>query len=161
MDYEKIAAAALQAMAAADLHRFLVVCALVSDLYCLSCANGLPVGYRCAFSPETLRGSGNASLLILPTLKVARLHLFGNGWPGITAAFVFLLMLGSGTHRQSRLLLVLFAVSLITALSGCRSSTSSLEAQQTVVLTVQASAASGSQAIIHSAQIPLRLPAAN
>jgi hypothetical protein len=127
----------------------------------LSCANGLPVGYRCAFSPETLGGSGNASLLILPTLKIVRLQLFGNGWPGITAAFVFLLILGSGTHRQSRLLLVLFAVSLITALSGCRSSTSSLETQQTVVLTVQASAASGSQAIIHSAQIPLRLRASN
>jgi len=34
VDYEKIAAAAVQAMKTADLHRFLVVCALVSDLYC-------------------------------------------------------------------------------------------------------------------------------
>jgi len=34
VDCEKIAAAAVQAMTAADLHRFLVVCALVSDLYC-------------------------------------------------------------------------------------------------------------------------------
>ena len=34
MDYEKIAAAVVQGMKAADLHRFLVVCALVSDLYC-------------------------------------------------------------------------------------------------------------------------------
>ena len=34
MDYEKIASAAVQAMTAADLHRFLVVCALASDLYC-------------------------------------------------------------------------------------------------------------------------------
>jgi hypothetical protein len=34
VDYEKIAAAAVQAMTAADLHRFLVVCALVSELYC-------------------------------------------------------------------------------------------------------------------------------
>jgi hypothetical protein len=34
VDYEKIAAAAVQAMTAGDLHRFLVVCALVSDLYC-------------------------------------------------------------------------------------------------------------------------------
>ena len=33
-DYEKIAAGAVQGMTAADLHRFLVVCALVSDLYC-------------------------------------------------------------------------------------------------------------------------------
>jgi hypothetical protein len=34
VDYEKIAAAAVQAMKTADLDRFLVVCALVSDLYC-------------------------------------------------------------------------------------------------------------------------------
>src|SRR5215467_9064601 len=34
VDYEKIATAAVQAMKAADLNRFLVVCALVSDLYC-------------------------------------------------------------------------------------------------------------------------------
>ena len=34
LDYEKIATAAVQAMKAADLHRFLVVCSLVSDLYC-------------------------------------------------------------------------------------------------------------------------------
>ncbi len=34
VDYEKIAAAAAQAMKTADIHRFLVVCALVSDLYC-------------------------------------------------------------------------------------------------------------------------------
>ena len=34
MDYEKIATGAVQAMKAADVHRFLVVCALVSDLYC-------------------------------------------------------------------------------------------------------------------------------
>jgi hypothetical protein len=34
VQYGKIAAAAVEAMTAADLHRFLVVCALVSDLYC-------------------------------------------------------------------------------------------------------------------------------
>ena len=34
LDYEKIAAAPVQAMKAADLNRFVVVCALVSDLYC-------------------------------------------------------------------------------------------------------------------------------
>jgi hypothetical protein len=34
VDYEKIATVAVQAMTTAHLHRFLVVCALVSDLYC-------------------------------------------------------------------------------------------------------------------------------
>jgi ParB family chromosome partitioning protein len=34
VEYEKIAATAVQAMKANDLNRFLVVCALVSDLYC-------------------------------------------------------------------------------------------------------------------------------
>jgi hypothetical protein len=36
VDYEKIAAAAVQAMKTADLNRFLVLCAIVSDLYCPS-----------------------------------------------------------------------------------------------------------------------------
>ncbi len=34
MDYEKIAEDAVLAMKTADVHRFLGVCALVSDLYC-------------------------------------------------------------------------------------------------------------------------------
>ena len=34
VDYEKIAAATVERMKTADLNRFLVVCALVSDLYC-------------------------------------------------------------------------------------------------------------------------------
>jgi ParB family chromosome partitioning protein len=34
VDYEKIAETAVEAMTAADMHRFLVVCALASDLYC-------------------------------------------------------------------------------------------------------------------------------
>ena len=34
VDYEKIAVAAAQAMKTADVHRFLVVCALVPDMYC-------------------------------------------------------------------------------------------------------------------------------
>ena len=34
MDYEKIAAAAVPAMTPGDVHRFLVICARVSDLYC-------------------------------------------------------------------------------------------------------------------------------
>src|SRR6266576_17839 len=33
-DYEKIAAAAVEAMKGADITRFFVVCALVSDMYC-------------------------------------------------------------------------------------------------------------------------------
>jgi hypothetical protein len=34
VDYEKIAASAVPAMKTADVNRFLVVCALVSDMYC-------------------------------------------------------------------------------------------------------------------------------
>lgn len=36
VDYEKIAETAVRAMKTDDLNRFLVVCALVSDLYCPS-----------------------------------------------------------------------------------------------------------------------------
>lgn len=40
VDYEKIAAVAVQAMKPADLNRSLVLCALVSDLYCRATTRG-------------------------------------------------------------------------------------------------------------------------
>ena len=43
MDYEKIATAAVEGMTGADLHRFLVVCALASDLYCPGYNPGQPL----------------------------------------------------------------------------------------------------------------------
>ena len=53
VDYEKIAAAAVQAMTAADLHRFLVVCALC----------------RTRISPDATRGSHSRQIPILHELQ--------------------------------------------------------------------------------------------
>jgi hypothetical protein len=122
----------------------------------LSCLSGLPHGYACIFSPETLNGSGKSALLIVPTSNVAVLPSQANRWPGITAAFIFILLLGSW-RRPSLFLPFFMVVSLVTVLTGCERSTPSFEAPQTIVLTVQASALSGSQTIIHSEQISVQL----
>ncbi len=55
VDYEKIATAAVQAMTAADLHRFLVVCALVSDLYCPGYNPRQPLEKNCNLSRAATR----------------------------------------------------------------------------------------------------------
>jgi hypothetical protein len=124
----------------------------------LSCSAGLPDDYSCEFSPVTLNGSGNASLLILSAPKAARVYRFSNDWPGITSAFLFALLVGSATRRRSRILFVFIGVCFLNVLSGCTSSAPPSVVSQTIVLTIQANVPGGSQTIIHSAQFPLRLP---
>jgi hypothetical protein len=124
-----------------------------------SCASGLPVGYRCEFSPAVLSGTGASSLLILPTMKLAQLRSSPQRGPAIVIGCVFALLLGSWKRRQFSLLLLFAAIAASAALGGCNSSMRSTQTAQTVVLTVQASTASGSQSIIHSGQVAVRIPA--
>jgi len=125
----------------------------------LSCASDLPKDYSCSFSPEALSGSGKSLLTILPASNSVRQHSHPIGWPGVTAGLFFGLLLGSGMRRPSRLLVFLFVGSLTFALSGCGSYAASPETARTIVLTVQAFTTGGSETIIHSAQIPVRLAA--
>src|SRR5947199_10032230 len=60
VDYEKIAAAAVQAMKASDLNRFLVVCALVSDLYCPGYNPRRPLDKRSNLVRTTVRYKADA-----------------------------------------------------------------------------------------------------
>ena len=124
-----------------------------------SCASGLPVGYRCDFSPAILSGTGASSLLILPTLKSAQLRSSPERGPAIVIGCVFALLLGSCKRRQFSRLVLLAAIAVSAALGGCNSSMRSAQTGQTVVLTVQASTASGSQSIIHSGQVAVHMPA--
>jgi hypothetical protein len=55
VDYVKIAAAAAEAMTGADLNRFLVVCALVSDLYCPGYDPRQPLGKDSNLARTALR----------------------------------------------------------------------------------------------------------
>jgi Bacterial Ig-like domain (group 3)/FG-GAP-like repeat len=127
----------------------------------LSCKSGLPHGYTCEFSPESLNGSGNSSLLILPASNTVAWNSGSHGSPGIVAAFVFALLLGSWKNGYSRFV-ILIAVSFATAVSGCSGgSASSLATSRTVVLTVEASTANSSPMTIHSAQVLVRLPVAD
>jgi hypothetical protein len=127
----------------------------------LSCAGGLPTGYSCVFASASINASGNSSLSIASSAKSASAkHAALPAWPEITAAFVFALLLGCWTREPRRLLFLLGTVSFCTALGGCSGgSTPGSVVSQIVVLTVQATAASESQVTIHSAQIPVRLPA--
>jgi len=124
----------------------------------LSCSNDLPEGYSCEFAPTSLTGSGNSMLQIVPGSKTASMHRTPAPWPGVLLAFGCVLLLGGGKNLHSRILLVFFRCFIVISLTGCGSATTPSQATQAVVLTVQASTGSGPQAIIHSAQIPVRLP---
>jgi len=122
----------------------------------LSCADGLPEGYTCAFSPaELVNGAGNSALLISASSRTVRAQRVAAYLPAMLLIPMAFLFFGTGNDRRFRIFLVLLAVSLGGLLSGCNSSTRSV---QMSVVTVQASSGTGAQAVIHSVQVPLRLP---
>jgi hypothetical protein len=127
----------------------------------LSCANGLPDGYRCEFSPAIVTGSGNSSLLILPGARTTGLKRPASSWPGMALGVLSLLFLVNTRNRRFRLFAVLIAGSMLGTLSGCGTYSRSGSPAQAVVLTVQGSAGTGPEAIIHSAQIVVHLPVTN
>ena len=106
----------------------------------LSCATGLPPGYRCAFSPTTLTGTGAVTLILVPQSGVPALGLLLI--PGLW-------LLRSRGRRRAWLATGLLAS--LTILSGC-SSLSGTQSAQSWVVTVQA--VSGSA--LHSTQIEFR-----
>jgi len=122
----------------------------------LSYADGPPEGYACTCSPaEVVNGAGNATLLISASSRTASVQRVATYLPATLLIPMAFLFFGSGHDRRFEILLVLFALSFGGILSGCNSSTRSV---QLSVLTVQASSGTGPQAIIHSVQVPLRLP---
>jgi len=122
----------------------------------LFCAGALPEGYTCTFSPaEVVIGAGNATLLISASSRTASVQRVATYLPATFLIPMAFLFFGSGHDRRFKILLVLLALSFGGILSGCNSSTRSV---QLSVLTVQASSGTGPQAIIHSVQVPLRLP---
>jgi ParB family transcriptional regulator, chromosome partitioning protein len=67
VDYEKIAAVAVQAMKPADLNRFLVVCALVSDLYCPGYNPRQPLGKNSNLAQTAERHKVNSAKIATGT----------------------------------------------------------------------------------------------
>jgi hypothetical protein len=124
----------------------------------LSCSSGFPKGYACEFAPTLLAGSGNSLLLIVPGFKTASRRRTPAPWPGVLLALGCLLLLGGGKNLDSRMILVFFGCFVVILSTGCGNGARSSQATQAVVLTVQASTGSGPQAILHSVEIPVRLP---
>lgn len=120
----------------------------------LSCASGVPTGYRCEFSPTVLSGGHeNSTLLILPSSP---------GTPSLFAGLVFLPLLfavflfrAGATNRYWWSSLVLLVCCCVGSLTGCNHSS---PYTRLAVVTVQASAGAGSEVIIHSVQLIVKLP---
>jgi hypothetical protein len=125
----------------------------------LSCSSALPNGYACEFAPAFLAASGNSMLLVLTGSERASMRRIPAPWSGTLLAFGCILLLATAKNRHSRITVVFFGCFLVIFFTGCRNSARSSHATQAVVLTVQASTAIEAQAIIHSVQVAVRLPA--
>lgn len=123
----------------------------------LSCANGLPEGYICTFSPAVLLGSGDSSLRIARGATSAHSKLPPGSWPGIAIASVSLVLLGSLKSSRSGFALLIAVVLLFGLIAGCGESRQSAQVVQTSVITIQASGGSGTAEILHSTQVPVQL----
>ena len=123
----------------------------------LSCTHDLPPGYVCKFSPGLVIGSGDSTLFILPagaSLSALR-HSRRDGWMGLMAIFIVSVLLGDWPRRRSRFCLAVCAIAGFIVLAGCTGTSPSNETSRTAVITIQAISGSGSQQIIHSAQVPI------
>lgn len=125
-----------------------------SEPVALSCTSGLPAGYECEFSPEVLsNGIWNSTLRVTP-LKQTSISPHRAKWLTTPLFFAALLIwLYRGNRRVCCALVLCGAAGL---LGGCAGSASPV---QVTVLTVQASAGTGSQEVVHSVQWTLKLRA--
>jgi hypothetical protein len=126
----------------------------------LSCANDLPAGYICAFSPVSLRGGGVSSMtiqrsgLVGETFRRSRWN--GAAWGFVVFVLVGSLSVGSMAGRSSLRLAILLVVFSLAFLTGCGTSALS-QRYQMRVLTIQSTLGLGSSSIVHSAQVELEV----
>jgi hypothetical protein len=127
-------------------------------LVSLSCFAGFPRDYSCSFSPGSVAGAGNSLLTVAASPKSAGIEPSPAGW-SIAAGLLLLFFVVGGAPRGFRFAALLIVVLAAPIFSGCASSGRPLgsAAQQTVVLTIQATSGQGSQEIIHSSQVLVRL----
>jgi len=125
----------------------------------LSCTSGLPEGYVCLFSPNTLDGKG------ISTLKIGRMAEIGE-WDsgkaptnGLTFGLFSLVLLGI-LARRSRGLLLLVILCSLGLISGCGTTSSSGGSTRRLVLTIRAESGTEPDPIVHSTQVTLTIPTA-
>jgi hypothetical protein len=125
----------------------------------LSCTN-LTLGYACSFMPDSLQGGGS-SLASIQRTAVVRKGITKE--PRNTPAweFAFFVLVGSASVRSAswrskRHLMLLVLVFSFVVLTSCGVSPSA-QVQQMGIATIQSTSGQGASAIIHSAQIELKL----
>jgi hypothetical protein len=124
----------------------------------LSCASGLPQGYSCEFSPSGIAGAGNSSLNIISSAKNAASPWSPKLWPAATLLGMCAMLLGiSRRRRNPRLVWALAACSLLLTSAGCGNAAPSSTKLRTFVVTVQAEAGRGTNAVVHGAEIQMHL----
>ena len=116
----------------------------------LLCADGLPEGYECVFSPPSL-SSGVSELRIQSSstrLTPSRAGFLLAGMVGILSV----VLLGTIRRKCAQVLSAVAAV-LLACMTGCGHPSSQPRQRQITVLSIRAVAGTGTNAIVHSAQV--------
>jgi hypothetical protein len=119
----------------------------------LSCANGVPSGYRCTFSPTVL--SGGVSQLRLERISKSS-KLQSRVYFTISSTGLFAIVLVGTLRRKRRaVILLMLAVSGVTGSLSCGTPSTPREQKGMTVLSIRATAGSGTNTAIQSAQLIL------
>lgn len=118
-----------------------------SQLIQLACVHGVPASYECSFSPPSLY-SGGSNLTIQPLIHRANSSRSGARLYLAVIIVCVAILLGKPNGRDVRYFLVL----VVLVLTACGNPSTSAEPQITV-LSIQATAGSGTSEVIHSAQV--------
>jgi hypothetical protein len=120
----------------------------------LSCASGVPSGYQCSFSPASLY-SGDSYLQIRPSSN-ASVRLTRPAWLLGTMLGIFSFLLIGTRGRRARGLALMTWLSF-AMLTGCGGPSNSSVQPQVAVLSIRATAGTGGNATVHSAQVLLHI----
>jgi hypothetical protein len=142
---------------AATVHILISAPARSSETISLSCAAGLPQGYACDFSPASLTAPGVSTLTIGPSQlsqRTSGANWWRKGALGISLSLLFFLPFVK--RRRLRWPVLMLALSLAVVMpSGCSATGLNTQANEVSVLVVRASAGSGSNASVNSAQLTI------
>jgi hypothetical protein len=118
----------------------------------LSCADGVPHGYECDFSPALLVG-GNSYLRIEASPQAATRRIQST-WPfGPTIGIFSVFLFGVVKRRRIHLLLLVVACLDFMIMAGCGNPATSSGQSQIIVLSIRATAGTGGGTIVQSVQI--------
>ena len=118
----------------------------------LSCPSGLPAGYTCEFTPDSLSNGGSSRLRVVP----ARVSIAGSATLELWYALgIFgLSFVGKVRQRRIRILALVLAVGIASA---CGNPVTQPLGGSMKVVTIQATSASTQGKIVHSLQVILRI----